>query len=1559
MAKHRRVGPSILFGLFTLLSSVVPAHAQTGSISGRVTDASTGSPIPGVGVEVYTSGPVSLRASSETDGAGVFTVSRLEPGSYYVRTAVSSATRNYVDEAYDNVPCLPDAYCFHAATIVPVTAESASSGIDFALTPGGSVTGTIRDASTRAGLGSASVVLYHRTLYRSTRVTVSLTGSYAVPGLPTGTYDARASAPGYASQQYDHFPCDPFCPPGTPVVVVAGNVTSGIDFDLLRLGSIVGTVADVVTGLPIHGVGVSLTTAEGGFSGRTETTSSGAFRFTNLSPGRYHAYTTGARSLNYIDELYDDIPCFECGLSGVGHAINGRAITVAPGVETGVIDFALSPGGSIAGSVTDAVTGAAIPFKEIWISDAAGSRVGAPWGSGTFVVTGLRSGTYFALVRPESGDYSPQVFDHLPCQEEPSTGTPYQCPLGAGTPIHVTAGRATRGIDFALSPPGLMTGIVSDATTDAPLAGAYVGIYAGPGHALRPGTRVTSAFTNSAGVYSVSLATGKYYAAVTTQSEFVNEVWPDIACTVTCEAIVTSGTPILVSSGATTRGIDFALTPGGRVTGKVTAGDDGSGLAARLRFYDTAGRLVSWTTSVSGTGVFTASLPPGTYYARTEGLWCYDEPCWWPYVDVLYSGIACAVCDPVSGTPITVASGNTTSRIDFVLPRGGSVAGTVTDEATAAGLTATIRIYTARGDLYKTAFPAAGTGMFSAVGLATGTYYARTKLYGSPYVDELWDNIECVDEECPVSAGTPIVVTMGAVRGGIDFALTRGASLSGSVTNEIGEGIGLVGVSLFSQAGGRPVARVYTDSYGAYDFRGLPGGTYFLRTTVYTQFGPNPNYVDEAYGDILCVPCSVTESTPIVLADGEARTGVNLVLSPGGALSGFVTDAATEARAVTPGAAISVYTPSGDLATTVMADYWGKFRIAGLPPGTYYVSASAIADDGSYYVDKLYDDRPCLGCVQATETVPHVVLPCPTPCAPTVTTGTPVSVALDRTRLGVDFALSPGGGAIAGAVTEASTGAGLSDVQVLVYNGSNTLVKSAITDPSTGVYTVGGLAPGTYHARTVVSEATPHVVDEAFGGTPCAPCTVASASVSIVVTAGTVAENIDFQLMPAGSFAGTVTNAATLAAPVAVRGVMVQAFTATGEFVKGVFANGLGVYQLGGLPAGTYYARTAAGPSGPTYVDELYHNRSCTIGSCPVTSGTPITVSAGATTTGIDFSLDRNLISNGGFTSGLSPGWLEYATPDTSHIVSKVEQGIYQFYRVPTAAGTNQAVVFQPTGAAVGSFETLVAEFQLGNNSTARKRVTVLVHNSDFSDRSVCRFWLEPGSPLGTYGMLAHTNKAWSDATISFYAATPNSDGGYYQIDNVSLQRAPLEPVTWTTCIDPTAPAPGVIPPAVQLVDGLLRTNSPRPSLEPSATWPIREIPPAPFRAGVWMNDGVAPSANGAVWETLANATGGAALSWGNAIDLRDATTARLTFMSRLSAPRQAFVEVRVNGFEWLPVALVSTSPAWLSLDVDLTPYVGSLIEVRFVLVAQDRLEGSPAGVWSLEDLRVDVDSIH
>jgi len=167
-----------------------------------------------------------------------------------------------------------------------------------------------------------------------------------------------------------------------------------------------------------------------------------------------------------------------------------------------------------------------------------------------------------------------------------------------------------------------------------------------------------------------------------------------------------------------------------------------------------------------------------------------------------------------------------------------------------------------------------------------------------------------------------------------------------------------------------------------------------------------------------------------------------------------------------------------------------------------------------------------------------------------------------------------------------------------------------------------------------------------------------------------------------------------------------------------------------------------------------------------------------------------NLIQNGGFEGGMS-NWHVFATPNSSYIFTQTTNGFLEFYRIPGTPGErpNQAVVLQATWTQLPAQAPILATFELGNSSNVRKRVKVLAVDLDFSDLHGCSFWLEPNTPLRPYRMLTHTTRPWANSVIGFYASTPDSDGGYYQVDNVTFMHAASGPTDRTICEDPTAPA--------------------------------------------------------------------------------------------------------------------------------------------------------------------------
>src|SRR6202035_2361428 len=86
-----------------------------------------------------------------------------------------------------------------------------------------------------------------------------------------------------------------------------------------------------------------------------------------LPPGTYFARTVN--SLNYSDQLYRGTICTNCVVTA------GTPIQVTANGTTAGISFALVKAGQISGTVTDAVTGAALAGASVGIYNSQGGLV--------------------------------------------------------------------------------------------------------------------------------------------------------------------------------------------------------------------------------------------------------------------------------------------------------------------------------------------------------------------------------------------------------------------------------------------------------------------------------------------------------------------------------------------------------------------------------------------------------------------------------------------------------------------------------------------------------------------------------------------------------------------------------------------------------------------------------------------------------------------------------------------------------------------------------------------------------------------------------------------------------------------------------------------------------------------------------------------------------------------------------------------------------------------------------------------------------------------------------
>jgi hypothetical protein len=299
--------------------------SRGGSISGFVHESDGVTPVQGVEVLVY--GPVMpgrRGGATRTQANGSYVISDLPVGDYRVEACNKPG---FACEYYDSK------YVQAAADMVTVREGSDTSGINFTLDAGGSVTGhvyeedgvtPISDVGLGAWLSTKEFVVWwgEETDYDGSYTLWLRTGSYLI-GTSVGGIREK-----YVNEWYDnHYDMNN----ADPIQVVAPHETSGIDFYLAKASSISGHVYEVDGITPISGSSVYAFPITGDHPGNGANTGpDGSYTIEGLPSGNYKIQTTVS---DHVPEYYDNAP-------DEGSATE---VTVNAPNDTPSIDFTLSP----------------------------------------------------------------------------------------------------------------------------------------------------------------------------------------------------------------------------------------------------------------------------------------------------------------------------------------------------------------------------------------------------------------------------------------------------------------------------------------------------------------------------------------------------------------------------------------------------------------------------------------------------------------------------------------------------------------------------------------------------------------------------------------------------------------------------------------------------------------------------------------------------------------------------------------------------------------------------------------------------------------------------------------------------------------------------------------------------------------------------------------------------------------------------------------------------------------------------------------------------------------
>lgn len=472
--------------------------------------------------------------------------------------------------------------------------------------------------------------------------------------------------------------------------------------------------------------------------------------------------------------------------------------------------------GGISGTIRDADSGQVLGNVDLDVFDANFGPVfgiddpGAPSNDqtaadGTYVLEPLPAGTYYLRADPSLAQgYVVQYFPDAFLQSQ-------------ATPVRVRAGGLTT-VDFYLRRGHSLQGQVTDAVTNAPIADIDLDVFGSDGSFVD----WVNATTDTAGNFSIGLVPdGSYHLRAESEgaSSYLTEFYGG--------GSGIGASQLIDVDGGDVSGLEFKLDLGGSVSGIVTDRDTGLPIAGcDIDVFDATGQLLDEANaSTDIDGIYrVGSLPDGNYFILADATAAQG------YIDTYY-GDTNAID---TAQLVAVSVGTTAAGTSLSMPRGGTIAGVVTNATTGDPL-ANVQITVWLGNARVASAQSGTDGTYLVGAMPNGDYKVRCA--GVP---ELGLAFQFHTGAIVASQAATVPVTSGTSAGGVHFALQPGGWISGKVATKMGEPMAGVSLDLYLPDGeSLPSLDTWTEADGTYLVGPIPGGTFVLRTNpsnLYPQF---------------------------------------------------------------------------------------------------------------------------------------------------------------------------------------------------------------------------------------------------------------------------------------------------------------------------------------------------------------------------------------------------------------------------------------------------------------------------------------------------------------------------------------------------------------------------------------------------------------------------------------------------------------------------------------------------------------------------------------------------
>ena len=747
------------------------------------------------------------------------------------------------------------------ATELAVSAGQTLPDIDAHLRQARTITGTVTDPQGQPVEDVRVEVYKDGTFYYVDRAWTDATGTFATSDLPTGTYRVylRPSSPTtLASQWYDKSPSRSAA---TPVTVIDGQATI-IDAELEEGGSISGKVAGS-GGTPLANAYVQ--------AGRDKdyryavTNANGDYTITGLSTGEYAVEFSSGTSA-YVSEWYDDKDSEQ----------DANPVSVVAGQQKQGINAQLTEAGSISGTLKTS-DGQALTYADVSLY-LGNDPVEWTWTGldGSFTFTGLRPGTY-TMRASGYGEWLTQWWNGKPTQASADL-------------IPVAAGADLTGKDFTLQRGASIAGTVTGAG-GTPVDGSVEVTDAA-------GEELGWAEIDNGSYKVLGLPSGTYYAHFRSYGgDWLPQWWNN-------KQSLQEATPITVTDGQALTGINAVLAKGASIRGTILNGK-GNPVPACVRVYaglsdDDAG---SACTNDAGEYIV-GGLTAGSYQILFDPYSGDYARQWW-------DGQA------RRATAWSLSLGQATQEVaNATLLKGGTLTGVVTDEQGDPVGGVEVRAYTGPDDYSRTAVTD-GRGRYTMMGLDDEDYRLQA-VPGSSRLDLVPEWFD--DKSGYASADVVSVANGGIATAG--FELEKGATVSGTVTDDKDRPVAGIGVDVFDLNGNKSLT-VWTDPTGHYTSTALKADTYKVR--FMPGYYGGEGLVEQWWND----KPTLDTANVVQLSAKEQKTGIDAKLKPIGS-------------ATAPGVPTAVVATPGDEKVTLTWE--APSNNGGLAITRYYVEGTPYGE---------------------------------------------------------------------------------------------------------------------------------------------------------------------------------------------------------------------------------------------------------------------------------------------------------------------------------------------------------------------------------------------------------------------------------------------------------------------------------------------------------------------------------------------------------------------------------------------------------------------------------------